>query len=313
LEQAKDFFVAGTERGIVAARPLVLYYSYMNLAKTYCLLRGIRTTFDQAQHGLSERVHPGGKELLDAYLEAYPAAAPNARPNNFAEFMRALTGTPLGAQAQYDLPSLLPQILSGHRLWAQAAKEPERFIALHDIQYWHDRVTGDLWLRLYLLSDDLTRLSVSHNKLLQESGLAGLFREVSCQEKFEGRDLICLEQLAPHNIAGNYPADHLHHLTGIVRPHLWRTVSTIPPYRRYYVYLCPAAEQPARLSQILSTYAITYYLGSITRYRPHHYDAITKSTFGPRIQDFVTGQPLQFLYLMASEFARQDVTKPSIL
>jgi hypothetical protein len=77
--------------------------------------------------------------------------------------------------------------------------------------------------------------------------------------------------------------------------------------------LCPAAEQPARLSQILSTYAITYYLGSITRYRPHHYDAITKSTFGPRIQDFVTGQPLQFLYLMASEFARQDVTKPSIL
>ena len=158
LEQARDFFIAGTERGIVAARPLVLYYSYMNLAKTYCLLRGGRTTFDKARHGLSEKVRNGGKEFLDAYLEAYAATAPADPANNFAEFMVALTGSALGAQVQYDLLSLLPQVLSGHRLWAQAAKKPERFIALHDIQYWYDRPLHNLWMRLYEPPRDCRRL-----------------------------------------------------------------------------------------------------------------------------------------------------------
>ena len=91
------------------------------------------------------------------------------------------------------------------------------------------------------------------------------------------------------------------------------TVSTVTPYRRYYVYLCPPAERPALLPQLLSIYAISYYLGSITRYRPHHFDLVSTGTLGPRIQDFITGQPLQFIYLMASEFSEQDVTKPAIL
>jgi hypothetical protein len=68
-------------------------------------------------------------------------------------------------------------------------------------------------------------------------------------------------------------------------------------------------EQP----QLLSIYAIAYYIGSITRYRPHQYDDLEISAYGPRILDFVTGQPIQFLYMMASEFIRQDVTKPAIL
>src|ERR671924_350294 len=63
--------------------------------------------------------------------------------------------------------------------------------------------------------------------------------------------------------------------------------------------------EAALVPQLLSIYAITFYLGSITRYRPHHFDRMISGPYGPRIQDFVTGQPLQFLYLMASEFAKQ--------
>jgi hypothetical protein len=63
----------------------------------------------------------------------------------------------------------------------------------------------------------------------------------------------------------------------------------------------------------LSIYAITFHLGSITRYRPHHFDRIIDGHYGPRIEEFISGQPLQFIYLMASEFAEQDVTKPSIV
>jgi hypothetical protein len=63
----------------------------------------------------------------------------------------------------------------------------------------------------------------------------------------------------------------------------------------------------------MSIYAITFYLGSITRYRPHHFDTIVQGSLGHVIEEFVSGQPLQFIYLIASEFAEQEVTKPSIV
>src|SRR4051812_37055608 len=42
LQQAQDFFVAATSTNIIAARPLALYYSLVNLAKVFCLTRGAR-------------------------------------------------------------------------------------------------------------------------------------------------------------------------------------------------------------------------------------------------------------------------------
>lgn len=312
LEQGKDFFHAATSADVIAARPLALYYSFMNLAKAFCLTRGIRGTFDKAQHGLSEQLAPGAKELIGASLRAFPST-PGNDPNNFDEFMRALTGNGLAATTNYPLPMLVPQIVPGHRLWAQAAKKSERFISVHDIQFWHDPATKMMWLRLYFLADDLSRLSVTQQQLLNEARLTGRFHAVAYDFLYEDRELLCFEQDVPHHYPGGYPADEFQPVVETIRDRLWSTVATVSPYRRYYVYLAPPPEHPNLLPQILSIYAIIYHLGSITRYRPHQYDAISDGDFGDWVQEFVNGQPLQFLYLMASEFARQDVTKPSIL
>jgi hypothetical protein len=72
-------------------------------------------------------------------------------------------------------------------------------------------------------------------------------------------------------------------------------------------------ERAAVLPQLLSVYALMYYLGSITRYRPQHFDAILTSSYGSQIEEFIAGQPTQFIYLMASEFALREVTQPSIV
>ncbi|WP_421884188.1 YaaC family protein [Methylibium sp.] len=312
IEQARDFFASATQVGAVSARPLTLYYSFMNVVKAYCLTHGVQPTFDKAQHGLSEQLRAPSRELVDAYLRAFPSPNGAGVLQNFAEFKAAVSGTGLAANTDFDLPLLLPQIVPGHRLWAQGAHKAERFIATREIQFWNEPANRTMWLRIYLVADDLSRLTVSHRRLLTESGMAPSFREVACAETWENRPLICLEQVAPMAYV-NYPADQLHELVAPVRHLFWMTVSTVTPYRRYYVYLCPPAERPALLPQLLSIYAISYYLGSITRYRPHHFDLVSTGTLGPRIQDFITGQPLQFIYLMASEFAEQDVTKPAIL
>jgi hypothetical protein len=99
----------------------------------------------------------------------------------------------------------------------------------------------------------------------------------------------------------------------IVRHHLWRTILIMPPYRRYYLYAAPAAEHPQVLPQVLSIYTLTYYLGSIVRYRPHHFDVILEGEYGPFIEAFLNDQPAQFIYLMASEFAEKEVTKAAIV
>lgn len=312
LEQSRDFYSAATIAGIVAARPLALYYSLMNLAKGYCLMKGTRNTFDQAQHGISEQRQPHAHELVGAFLRAFPSS-PSDPPNNFDEFMKALTGSGLATKIDYQLPVLIPQVVPGHRLWALGAKKPERFIAVHDIQFWHDKAKKEMWLKLYFAPDDLSRLEITQQRLLNESGLAGAFRSVESKEEFRGKSPVCLEQISTHHYPGGYPADKFHPLIESLRNRLWATVATVQPYRRYYVYLAPSAERQFVLPQLLSIYAIMFYLGSITRYRPHQYDAIAAGQFGPWIQEFVSGQPLQFLYLLASEVAHQDVTKPSIL
>ena len=60
-------------------------------------------------------------------------------------------------------------------------------------------------------------------------------------------------------------------------------------------------------------FAVMYYLGSITRYRPHHFDTIVDGRFGPMIESFLDDAPSQFLFLLASEFCQQEITKAAIV
>ena len=314
LEQAKDFFVVGTEKGLEAARPLALYYSYMNLTKVYCLTHGNSPSFDKAQHGLSEQPNLAGRTGLEfSDLIVFPSPSNNGRHQVFDELMRTLTGAGIGRRRTFRLRDFVPQILSGHRLWAQAVGQRERFVCFHDLQFWRNRDTREVWLRLYLVGHDLSRLGISHREFLQRSGLDAEFREVQCNESAFGDRLICFEQIVTAVYPDRHPADVLEQLVANIKPRLWATIATVSPYRRYYAYLCPENEQGNVLPQVLTVYALTYYLGSITRYRPQDFEGILAGKYGPRVHDFITGQALQFLYLMASEIARRDITKPSIL
>lgn len=314
LQQARDFYSGAMDVTQVSARPLSMYYCFMNLVKAFCLTRGTQTTFDKAQHGLSEKLHPSSRELQDAFLTAFPSPSSSGLLQNFSEFMNAMTGSQLSVTQNFDLPVLLPQILPGHRLWSQAANKKERFVAIHSIHTLLDRASSEIWLRVFFVAEDLARIGVTHTIFLSESGLVVDFQQVASSEvDTDGRPLLCFEQRSPLVCSSTKYGNHLQRLFDSLKSHLWATVSSIPPYRRHYVYLKPASEVASTLPQLLSIYAISYYLGSITRYRPHHFPAITDGKFGPRISDFITGQPQQFIYLIASEFSRRELAKPSII
>ena len=322
IEQAEDFYRAAESR-VKAAKPVLLYYCFMNLAKAYILAMRQREDVNDAQHGLYERLDsaPNNKELVNAYLEAKRTVgsgrqlSPSQKISVFDELLKAIRGDGLATPiSRFNLLTLLPQVVPGHRLWVTEVRPQakERFVSIERIEFWQNTGAKQIWLRLYLFADDLRRINLGHQDFVKLSDLTQVFREVVCEESVNGRALVCLEQIRPLKY-NHRPSDSIPDLVRTVRHKLWRTVLLMPPYRKYYLYPAPLQEHPQILPQILSIYAITFYLGSITRYRPHHFDAILEGPFGPFFDAFLNDQPTQFIYLMASEFAQKEVTKAAIV
>jgi hypothetical protein len=312
IEQAKDFYDSALTSNISAAKPVQLYYSYLNIAKAFIISRGIQPTLAQIKHGINEAVSPGGREFENAYIQFWRSPNPRGELQAFDEFMQALGGLRPPNGQHYPLVHLVPQILSGHRLWADAASAQERFVALQRVQFIENRSSRTVWLRLYLFADDVRRLGYTQNALLIDAQVAADYRKVRCTEKVDGRELICIEQRVTRTFI-RHGVDLAAELVGDIKARLWATVGSSPPYRRYYLYLCPAAERQNVISQLASIYALTFYLGSVTRYRPNAFNTLLEGEYGPRVAEFVSGQPAQFIYLMASEFSRRDITRPSIV
>lgn len=308
--QAEDYFRAATTAGIIAAKPVLLYYCLLNLAKTFVLTIGQRNDYGAAYHGLRERISHGGQELFDAYLEAIPSSINNI--NIYDDFLKAIQGFGLTFVVRYELKHILPQVLQGHRLWATAAVETERFIEISDIDIVKDAVSKTLWLNLYFFDDDLSRLGCTHQDLLVGTQLDTDFREVKFDRTENNRHLLKFEMMDPVTYSHS-PSEAIPSVIARIKHKVWSNVLNIPPYRKYYVYKAPSPERHAVLPQILSIYTFFYYFSSITRYRPHIFDTIVKGKFGALIEESISSLPNQFLYLVASEFQQQDITRAAIV
>lgn len=135
IAQAEDFYTSALSSNIHAARPVQLYYSYLNVAKAFIICRGVLPSLGHIQHGLNEAITANGQEFLDAYVQFWTSPNPRQKRQAFDEFMRALDFTRLPDGQQNPIVQLVPQILSGHRLWAAAADQRERFIAFQQIKF----------------------------------------------------------------------------------------------------------------------------------------------------------------------------------
>lgn len=311
IDQASDFYNSALNSQVDAAKPLQLYYSYLNIAKAFILCRGRQQSLPRIRHGISESVAQNGNEYTDACVRFWSSPDRNGYLQAFDEFLLALGHVSRPDGHAIPITHLVPQILPGHRLWADAANEKERFIALQRVQFTEDTNAKRTWLRFYLYKDDLTRLGHSQNHILRYSGLDSEFQKVKCEETVASRSLICFEQSAPipYNRHG---VDVATTLSQTGKHLLWAAVASLSPYRRYYLYICPH-DRMLLLPQLASIYALTFYLGSVTRYRPTVFRSILDGPYGPRIAEFISGQPAQFIYLMASEFAKREITQPALV
>ena len=122
-----------------------------------------------------------------------------------------------------------------------------------------DQQARSLWLSMILYRDDISRLGVGHSALLHGCRLGTRFRQVKSSEAIGDRRLIVYEQLDPVTYRAR-PSDDVPALVTSFKNDIWTVVGTGHPYRRYYVYVAPTPDHPMVVPQLLSVYALMYYL-----------------------------------------------------
>ena len=310
LAQGKDFFLAAKSSHINAAKPLLLYYSFLNLAKCFIVTK-TGQALPRIHHGLSDQLPRTARAIHGSVLVNLSA---NPQRNAFVDFASALNTTlpnPQGTNTRISVRSqdFLAQVLIGHRVFCRAEGLIERFVSLDQIHYMHNVNAKASWLRVRAYADDFQRLGYPLSALARDLDGEFRWRNVACALKQEERRVIEAETVQTIEYSQR-PSQVIETLSRKARTKIWRIVTSYPPYRKYYLYR-PRSSQII-FHQLLSLYISTFYFGSISRYRPESFDNILNSPLGPFVLEFFSNQPSQFLYLLASEFIEQEMARAAI-
>src|SRR4051794_23971492 len=126
-----------------------------------------------AFHGLSEN-------RLNYSSATITATADNNRSRAIYDlFAQVLDENALAEDQKLNLvQTLLPQIVIGHCLWAQAANKRERFVRVQRFAYLHSIADRHVWITFDVHKPDLETVGVTAARFLQNSRLVG-FQQVN--------------------------------------------------------------------------------------------------------------------------------------
>lgn len=310
VRQAREYFAAAERAHTIEIRPLLYYYSFLNLGKALSIARGRPGMVGKVAHGIAS-VHSRGHTPNVAELVIERSSSKHPNMSAVDELHRALEGLPVHA-ANYPVRDIIAQSVVGHRMWREAFSQTraERFITVEGIRLFHQRDENQIWSRIYVRREILTARKRALSTTLREATLDAEFRAVADPESDAGGTLHIFEQITPTTYTGR-PSDVVMEVIRILRTKLWQTILVTKPYRNYYLYLSPAGEM--RMPQWLSIYSILFWLGSLTRYQPVELLEVLDGVYGSFFREFLETQPTQLLYILASEFKKQDVTKAAIV
>ena len=259
-------------------------------------------------HGISEEVAVNGTEFFDAQLKLYPHRNKTSVYDKLRQALglSALTSTQIISVTK----DLCPQLVIGHRMWSSISRQPERFVRVTYAKYFDNSHNKQLWLSIGIRKSDLYKTKTNHRDFLKYTGISGNFREVKVIQDHETNDKIVFEQITPR-IYQSTRNRELEYLSNLIKGNLYTVVRRDIPYRRHYLQI--NRNNHIFENKILIPYLLIYYLGSVTRYRPHYMEIIKRSDYGPLIEESIRVQGKQFLYLLASEFLQREISESAVI
>ena len=130
------------------------------------------------------------------------------------------------------------------RLWREAANRKERFLAVDRVLLRHDGVAKSIWATLEVRADTMKSRGRGISETVTKASLSPAFRAVADSD-VDGVTYRNFEQVTPIVYQAR-PSDKVMDVVLVVRPRLWQTVTSAPPYRRYYLLSLIHISEPTR-------------------------------------------------------------------
>jgi hypothetical protein len=297
IDQAYDFYAAAANPR-QSSRPLLYYYAFLNLAKVLLLHRGVNLP-PKLQHGISD---PRANIRQRLRLEGQVVRVEGCAANNcqlFPEMVRRLAGSHSPKlPATFRVLDLLAEIPAIHRTYCMTMGAESRFCPVKSVEVLRDNEA--VWARVSFAKHD--RDIKSAVKLLAaDSDFREVFHPVCSKNAGE-----LWFETKPRRYHSNRGIDAAIGVTAsrVRRSGVWAIVT--PNGYSWYFFGAPTK---SRLPSYCSAYAVMFYLGSITRYKPYDFHKIVKG-YAWLINEFLDTQPAQVLHILASTIAGSEVVIP---
>lgn len=317
LWQGYDFFQAASNPR-VGSRPLLYYYAFLNASKAFLLASGVSLP-PRMEHGI---VDPRANARQRLTLESQAVRLEGRTAQNDQLFPELITslGPAQPSRKVYRVLDLMAQVVPihatymaigrGRRTRIAARSSPQTsgadrrsawrrgpcFVRVADLSLMQNG--HEYWVALTVdgdLPESRTVVQTWDQTLSKTPGLTRVRTALTNAFSFE----------TPAISATRGRDQTIARLAEVLRSHVWAALEP-----NGYAYYLGSVPQRDRLPQLASIYAIMFFLGSVTRYRPYDYDTIVGGRYAWLVEEFVATQPYQFLYLLASTLAGSEVSNP---
>ncbi len=179
INQAYEFYEAA-DNPQLGSRPLLYYYSFLNLAKMALLVQGVNLP-PSPRHGISDpRANQRTRLRLPGQTVRSEVCAAD-HSQIFPEVVRALGGN-IARQTHFRVDVLLSQIPGVHRTYCRVLNQRPLFVPI--VQFSLHRQGQEIWARLHLSRSD-NDVNVTLRALRRRQSFRRVFDQVESEEDDE--------------------------------------------------------------------------------------------------------------------------------
>jgi YaaC-like Protein len=298
IKQASEFYDAARAAKPNTA-PLIYYYSFLNLAKALCELRRPRLhqRNECYRHGLAWKPNP--RSIVDPVRESVSVATRGV----WHELWEATTSTPCTTPNPTrlrvrELLSYCPEVSAE---FGRGFNDWIRLLDLKAPDVLFDQAAGESWLRFSVKRQELRGFRLSAPDLLDmmRTPRSG-YREVRSGD----RDLRTFESAVARRLGPDQ--DPLEGLTADIRG--LNAFSHLGRGQRLQYFLPLQSQLPLRMPQLMVSYTLLFWLGSLVRYDPHSVSALMDSKYWMTIDGFMSQSRPWLLELFEWAFYQAETT-----
>lgn len=294
IEQSRLFYLASQQASMETA-PLMLYYSCLNLTNAFLIRRG-RIKDEKQIHGL--RLKTPIRRYRD--LTTVKCTVADTWSNNavsvFRELIQECRFTPPVNGQELSLQDMLYQVVGIHDAFVITKQKGRMFFPI-ELQFLKPKDGKTVWVHAQIDTTEFTR--TQHTVLCDFIENNKLFNRVSSSGK---PNTFVLESVAKAKYSRS-PMEVLRKkLVEPIRKYIY--CEQTPTGFQYY--LCCTDKFTA---QVASHFAVLFMLGMVVRYVPEIIDKLLSDWL---VHEYLTTQPIQFIYLLGSGLVHNEIIPFSI-